>query len=79
MHLLIVYTGEFQTKKAPIGGIFQFNQARLLNSNGYKVGILNPCIISPRHILDKYKLGKPILRNKAFQFFNTIKTYILRK
>ena len=39
MHLLIVYTGEFQTKKAPIGGIFQFNQARLLNSNGYKVNL----------------------------------------
>ena len=69
MHLLIVYTGEFQTKKAPIGGIFQFNQARLLNSNGYKVGILNPCIISPRHILDKYKIGKTHFKKQGIPIF----------
>ena len=73
MHLLIVYTGEFQTKKAPIGGIFQFNQARLLNSNGYKVGILNPCIISPRHILDKYKLGKTHFKKQGIPIFQYYK------
>ncbi len=58
MHLLIIYTGEFQTKTSPIGGIFQFNQAKVLKSKGFKVGILNPCIISPRHILKKFNLNK---------------------
>ncbi len=48
MHLLLIYTGEFRTKNAPIGGIFQLNQAKLLTNSISKVNILNPSIISPR-------------------------------
>ena len=33
MHLLLIYTGEFRTKNAPIGGIFQLNQAKLLTNS----------------------------------------------
>ena len=51
MHLLLIYTGEFRTKNAPIGGIFQLDQAKLLTNSISKVNILNPSIISPRFFL----------------------------
>ena len=77
MHILIIYTGEFQTKKAPIGGIFQLNQAKLLNSNGYKVGILNPCVISPRHFLNKYEKGKSFFYKEKIPIFKFYKKNLM--
>ena len=50
MHIVLIYTGEFFSQSAPIGGIFQLHQAKAL-SKRHKVAILNPCLISPRHIL----------------------------
>ena len=65
MHVLLIYTGEFKTKNAPIGGIFQFNQAKVLSSLGFKVSILNPCLISPRHFFSKYNL-KNIMKKRKY-------------
>ena len=53
MHVLIIYTGEFQTN-GPTGGIFQLHQAKVLKDSNIKVGILNPNIISPRYFFKDY-------------------------
>lgn len=58
MHILLVLTNEFQTKASPIGGVFQLDQAKVLMSAGYKVGILSPALLSPRRFFLNYKYKK---------------------
>ena len=69
MHILLVLTNEFQTKASPIGGVFQLDQAKVLRSAGYKVGVISPALLSPRRFLLNYKYKKkeiiqkiPVLR-----------------
>jgi glycosyltransferase involved in cell wall biosynthesis len=40
-HVLIVPSEEFQPAYAPLAGIFQLHQARILRQHGYRVGILS--------------------------------------
>ena len=54
MHIVLIYTGEFFSQSSPIGGIFQMHQAKVLSAR-HKVAILNPCLISPRHIFNNFE------------------------
>ena len=70
MHVLLIFTGEFQTEASPIGGVFQLDQAKVLKSAGIKTGIISPSLLSPRRLFLNYNYKKkefingiPILRN----------------
>ncbi len=76
MHILLIYTGEFQTNNAKIGGIFQLNQAKLLSSFGAKVNILNPCFVSPRYIFKNSESNR-IQKIKKIQIYKYYKKNIL--
>ena len=70
MHVLIIYTGEFQTN-GPTGGIFQLHQAKVLKNSKIKVGILNPNSISPRYIFKNYSN----IKNKFFDNIPVFRLY----
>ena len=71
MHVLIIYTGEFQTN-GPTGGIFQLHQAKVLKNSKFKVGILNPNSVSPRYIFKDHS-------NIKHKFFENIPVFRLYK
>ena len=70
MHVLIIYTGEFQTN-GPTGGIFQLHQAKVLKNSKIKVGILNPNSVSPRYIFKNYSN----IKNKFFENIPVFRHY----
>lgn len=70
MHVLIIYTGEFQTN-GPSGGIFQLHQAKVLKNGNIKVGILNPNLISPRYLFKSYKT----IKNRIFDEIPVFRSY----
>ncbi len=74
MHIVLIYTGEFFSQSAPIGGIFQLHQAKAL-SKRHKVAILNPCLISPRHILKNFE-KKKYLKYKNIDIYKNYKKNI---
>ena len=41
MHILIIPSEPYVTKKAPLGAIFQYHQAHALKRAGYKVGVIS--------------------------------------
>ena len=59
MHIVLIYTGEFFSQSSPTGGIFQMHQAKVLSAR-HKVAILNPCLVSPRHIFKNFDKKKYI-------------------
>lgn len=58
MHILIVPSEHFVTEKKPLGGIFQFEQAKSLIRGGHKVGVISVGFISVRYLLGKYSYRK---------------------
>ena len=58
MHILLIFTGEFQTEASPIGGVFQLDQAKVLKSAGIKTGIISPSLLSPRRLFLNYNYKK---------------------
>ncbi len=75
-HVLIVFTGEFKTKIYPLGGIFQYEHALVLNKNGIKTGIIAPGLLSVRRILKKYPYKKYEL-SKGIPIFRYFKKNLL--
>ena len=70
MHILIIPSEEFMTKKTPFGGIFQWHQAKALSVNGFQVGIINVREFGPKILFKKNRYsafeeieGIPIYRN----------------
>ena len=58
MHILVIPSEHFMTKEQPLGGIFQYHQAKALAKFGYKVGILSVGYITPRYLFKQYKYEK---------------------
>ena len=77
-HVLIVFTGEFKTKIYPLGGIFQYEHALVLNKNGIKTGIIAPGLLSVRRVFKKYPYKKYEL-SKGIPIFRYFKQNFERR
>ncbi|MDQ1245249.1 MAG: L-malate glycosyltransferase [Campylobacterota bacterium] len=58
MHILIIPSEHFITQSQPLGGIFQYHQAKALSKVGHKIGILSVGYITPRYLFSKYHYEK---------------------
>jgi len=58
MHILIIPSEHFITETQPLGGIFQYHQAKSLNSVEHQIGVLSVGYITLRYIFNKYKYEK---------------------
>ncbi|KLE01638.1 glycosyltransferase [Aliarcobacter butzleri] len=54
MHILIIPSEHFITQTQPLGGIFQYHQAKALNNAGHQIGVLSVGYITPRYLVSKY-------------------------
>jgi glycosyltransferase involved in cell wall biosynthesis len=54
MHILIIPSEHFITQTQPLGGIFQYYQAKALNNAGHQIGVLSVGYITPRYLISKY-------------------------
>lgn len=52
-HILVVPSAQVMTKHYPLGGIFEFNQAKVLAEAGYKVGVISLNLDSMRFLFSK--------------------------
>ena len=53
-HILVLLAGgELKMNLKPTGGIFMYNQAKLLSNNNYKVGIISSGLHSVNHFFKK--------------------------
>lgn len=58
MHVLIIPSEPLVTEKTPLGGIFQYEQAKALAKAGYRVGIVATGFISLRDLFSGYPYKK---------------------
>ncbi|WP_417328169.1 glycosyltransferase [Halarcobacter sp.] len=58
MHVLIIPSEHFITKSQPLGGIFQYHQAKALSNANHQIGILSVGYITPRYLINKYAYKK---------------------
>lgn len=63
MHILIIPSEHFVTKKAPLAGIFQYEQANALAKAGYKVGVISVGFVTPRFLFKSYPYKKNEIDN----------------
>lgn len=54
MHILIIPSEHFITQTQPLGGIFQYHQAKALGNAGNQIGVLSVGYITPRYLISKY-------------------------
>jgi glycosyltransferase involved in cell wall biosynthesis len=54
MHILIIPSERFVTEREPLGGIFQYEQAKALVAAGHQVGVLSVGFITLRYLFKKY-------------------------
>ncbi|EFU70166.1 glycosyltransferase [Aliarcobacter butzleri JV22] len=54
MHILIIPSEHFVTQIQPLGGVFQYHQAKALNNVGHQIGVLSVGYITPRYLVSKY-------------------------
>lgn len=54
MHILIIPSEHFITQTQPLGGIFQYHQAKALSNVGHQIGVLSVGCITPRYLIGKY-------------------------
>lgn len=52
-HILVIPSAQVMTKHYPLGGIFEFNQAKVLAEAGYKVGVISLNLDSMRFLFSK--------------------------
>ncbi len=55
MHILIVPSEHFVTERIPLGGIFQFEQAKALARAGHRVGVIGVGFVSLRYFRGGYR------------------------
>lgn len=58
MHILIIPSEHFITETQPLGGIFQYYQAKALSKAGYEIGVLSVGYITTRYLFTKYNYKK---------------------
>lgn len=58
MHILIIPSEHFITQTQPLGGIFQYHQAKALSSVGHQIGVISVGYITPRFLVGKYSYKK---------------------
>ena len=51
--ILIIHSDQFLTKENPLGGIFQYDQAKYLSENNYNIDILSAGLFSPKIFFKK--------------------------
>ncbi len=73
MHILIIPSEEYIPKYSPIAGIFQHDQAKILNKKGHAVGALSFAFNYSIFSLLKATIGKKNQRTKQLSFFEIIK------
>ena len=54
--ILIIHSDQFLTKENPLGGIFQYDQAKYLSENNYNIDILSAGLFSPKKFFQKNKI-----------------------
>ncbi|WP_201523461.1 glycosyltransferase [Aliarcobacter butzleri] len=57
-HILIIPSEHFITQNQPLGGIFQYHQAKALSNAGNRIGVLSVGYITPRYLINKYSYKK---------------------
>lgn len=67
-HILVVPSAQVMTKHYPLGGIFEFNQAKVLAEAGYKVGVISLNLDSMRFLFSKND-------SKAFEIIHGIPVF----
>lgn len=58
MHILIIPSEHFITQTQPLGGIFQYHQAKALSNARHQVGVLSVGYITLRYLISKYIYNK---------------------
>jgi glycosyltransferase involved in cell wall biosynthesis len=76
MHVLIIPSEHFLTKKLPLAGIFQFEQASALIRSGFDVGILSVGFIGLRNAFSMYPYNRHEYINKLIVYRSYIRNYI---
>ena len=71
MHVLIIPSEHFVTDTQPLGGIFQYHQAKALSHAGHKVGVLSVGYITPRYLISGYAYKK----NERLEHINIKRAY----
>ncbi len=54
MKILIIPSEHFVTDSNPLGGIFQYHQAKALSNAGFQIDVLSVGFITPRYLTTKY-------------------------
>lgn len=72
MHILIIPSEEYVPLHSPIAGVFQHDQAKLLISNGHKVGALSFNFSLTLLLLFKALLGKRTIKTSKINFSQII-------
>ena len=67
--ILIIHSDQFLTKENPLGGIFQYDQAKYLSENNYNIDILSAGLFSPKKFFQKK------IKYLGFQKLKKIKIY----
>jgi glycosyltransferase involved in cell wall biosynthesis len=75
MKVLIIPSENFLTESEPLGGIFQYHQARAINRAGFQIGVLSVGFISTRYLFRKYIYKKTQNINGIKIIRNYIKLY----
>jgi len=71
MHILIIPSEHFVVEKNPLGGIFQYEQAKALAAYGHSVGVLSVGFISLRYLFRSY----PYLNRQHSEGINIYRRY----
>jgi glycosyltransferase involved in cell wall biosynthesis len=69
--ILIIHSDEFLTNKNPLGGVFQFDQAKYLSENNFKVDILSAGVLSPK----KFFQNNVYVKEEKYKKINIFRKY----
>lgn len=78
MHILIIPSEEYIPKHAPTAGIFQLDQAKILQQNGHQVGVLSFSFKYSVNNLLNVLIGKKIKFTKQLNFFKALQQLVIK-
>lgn len=78
MHILIIPSEEYIPKHAPTAGIFQHDQAKILQQHGHQVGVLSFSFKYSFTNLLNVLIGKKIKFTQHLSFFNALQQLLIK-
>ncbi len=90
LHVLVIPAEHFATEAMPLGGIFQLHQVEALSDAGFRAGVINAGMVSPRYLGRRYRyvpyevIGRtPVYRrfqrSLRIQRFSSLKQAVRRR